>query len=420
MYSIKRIDGKYLAMHKKNRNDIYIVPEDIYRKILRNGINKDNIPDGVFINLKQTYSSISPYDCFDVLDQKQLHKAKDVLVNSDEGLKKIRKKQANTGNKIKVNKAKSKKVKAFKIRVFSGLLSVIMAFSGATLLVKKMRSKNKDNHTVITNTNNDFDSKKDENKVNNRYENDAALDFYYGGYDVSEESAKNAMQYLDLCKKYGDMYGEDYRLLMGTLAQELNGNHKLELDTAAVGVAQIEKKEWLNTCLIVYNQKEKKIEKKWLIGPNTEDTIDDEEFKKRPKSDDIIAKYGIDNTINIETVEGSIQARAMIDAYNAEQAYKNGALDSISSNDFQAYVKARENKGPVVYKALKYGDDWKNHLDITENGDDDYYKKIYAFADIISSYCQDNSPYITRVHSNDETIIFAINALQDNKMAKTK
>lgn len=425
MYNIKRVNGKYLAINDKIINDVYVVPDDVFEKMVRAGINRNNIADDVFFRIKQKESGVfllkQPVkNPFDKLNKEQLGESKIVLKGSKKGIEKLGKSQK------KVNRKRSIKLKQMKIRVAAGVMAVVMAWSGIGLIKKRI---NKDSNNTYT-IEHSIDSKENKNKViedsnddNNyqKYTKNETLDFYYEEYsNASEESAKNAMQYLDLCKKYGSMYGEDYRLLIGTLAQELNGIHKLELDTPAIGVSQIEKKEWVNTKVRAYNHELNKDEEKWLIAPNAEDTIDDDEFNKRLKSDDIIAKYGIDNTINIETVEGSIKARAMIDAFNREQAYKNGATKKIPESDFMAYTKARENKGPIVYKTLDFGDEWKYHLDVTNNGDDNYVNEIFTYAGTVSDYCQDNEPYVTRVFDGEKIIVFSVNAISSNQLARAK
>ena len=230
------------------------------------------------------------------------------------------------------------------------------------------------------------------------------------------------MQYIDLCKKYGKMYGEDYRILAATLAQELNGKHVVEFDTPAVGASQLEKLVWVNTYNSAYNVEYKNVDGRWIISPNTEDTIDDEEFNKRPKSGDIIEEYGENKCLNIEKVEDNIHARAMIDANYREQAYINGATEKIPDSDFVPYTKARENKGPIVWKTLEYGDEWKYHLDVTNNGDDNYVNEVFTYADMISDYCDDHSPYVTIVYDskNDKTVTFTLNAVPEKEMARTR
>ena len=357
----------------------------------------------------------------------------------------------NSGKNIKVNRDKSLAIKKGAFRLVLGTIAFLSAMTIANIGKKKSSKVTRDDYRVeksiddndkstIVNTNYSYDNNynndvkkytNDNLAENNDYDNveyrsdeknDDAMDFYYDEYDVSEESAKNVMQYIDLCKKYGDMYGEDYRVFAATLAQENNGIHNIKYNTPAISISQMEKLVWLNTKIRAYNREKKAYVEKWIIAPNVEETIDDEEFNKRPKSGDIIAEYGEDNVINIETAEGAIEARAMMDAFYREQAYKNGATEKISESDFPAYTKARENKGPIIFKTLAYGDDWENHLNITNNGDDDYVKKVFSFAKIISDYCQDDSPYITSVFDNnkDEIIIFAINAIPTNKLAKVK
>ena len=431
------LDNYYII----DANNVYVVSSNsVIGRGLKQYYSKEKIDRASWERLYKIGKE--DIDVISINDYEQyLNEIKIGIMQKEESIRKIREARNKRVNRAKSGNIKKEQLIGFekvnkreninidherlKTRIKYLAFAGVLVASGAKINgLLHNRSKDSGNdYTIEKNINSedkDIVKKIDNSPINNRYEDDEPLTFYYDGYDVSEESAKNVMQYLDLCKKYGDMYGEDYRLLMGTLAQELNGEHKLELDTPAVGIAQMEKKEWLNTYIEVYNEETKEYEGKWLIGPNSEDTINDEEFKKRPKSDDIIAKYGIENTINIETVEGSIKARAMMDALYMGQAYKNGATKSIPESDFQAYSKARENKGPIVYKTLEYGDDWKNHLDITNNGDDDYYKKVYAYADIISDYCQDNSPYITRVYDGEETIIFAVNAVQNKTMAKNK
>ena len=43
MYSIKRVNGEYLAIHNENKEDIFVVPDDVFTKLVRNGINRNNI-----------------------------------------------------------------------------------------------------------------------------------------------------------------------------------------------------------------------------------------------------------------------------------------------------------------------------------------------------------------------------------------
>lgn len=419
MYNIKRVNGKYLAINDKNINAVYVVPDEAARSLMRS--NKMQMSDMFFDDLRKSKIGIVPTNSFfDFLNKEQLVISKETLKTSDHNISKLKK------NVKRVNRKKARKIKQIKIRVAAGVMAVVMTWSGIGL-IKKGINKNSNNtytteHSIDSkeNKNNVIEGSNDDNNYQKHMENEA-LDFYYEEYsNASEESAKNAMQYLNLCKKYGSMYGEDYRLLMGTLAQELNGIHKLELDTPAIGVSQIEKKEWVNTKVRAYNHELNKDEEKWLIAPNAEDTIDDDEFNKRLKSDDIIAKYGVDNTINIETVEGSIKARAMIDAFNREQAYKNGATKKIPESDFMAYTKARENKGPIVYKTLDFGDEWKYHLDVTNNGDDNYVNEIFTYAGTVSDYCQDNEPYVTRVFDGEKIIVFSVNAISSNQLAKAK
>lgn len=433
-----RIEGKnYIATNTLDTSKKYVISYDDFREMTRNNKQKINdltLPDTFVEKFVESHPNIkliiaeqeNPLN--NLRSSKDAKDSKKTIEISDKNLKKLKKKKKD-GKSTKSNRKKSRKIKRLVIRIAAGVMAVIMAWAGISALKKKLSSKDNDHGYTIGKS---VDYKEDDNKlmgsdivkeeayIDKTVENDT-LDFYYDEYNnASEESAKNVIQYVDFCKKYGDIYGEDYRLLMGTLAQELNGIHKLELNTPAVGVSQIEKTAWLNTCVKAYNIKTNQYDEKWLIGPNSEDTINDEEFNKRPKSGDIIEKFGKENTINIETVEGSIWARAMIDSYNAEQAYKNGALKSISENDFPAYVKARENKGPIVYKTLEYGDDWKNHLSVTNNGDDNYFNKVYTYADRISKYCDDNGPYITRVFDGKKMVIFAINAIPENNMVKTK
>ncbi|MEE3343151.1 MAG: hypothetical protein VZS44_03585 [Bacilli bacterium] len=428
MYKISRVNGQYLAINKEDKSEVYVIPDTVFTKMIRNGVSRNNISDNTFLKIKQMESSIVPYKCFDELNKKETYEVKEAIENRGKKIEILKDKKKKNGN-IKVNRSKidrikweeekdkeeRKEFKKIAIRATAAVMALVVALG----IVDAIRNKNRGNDN---NNDDDYVASNDSGKkiTEDSHNDDNTLNFYYEEYtNISNESAENAMQYLELCKKYGEIYGEDYRLLLATLAQELDGVHKLELDTPAIGVAQLEKAVWVNTSIRAYNFETGKYEEKWLIAPNAEDTIDNEEFNKRPKSGDIIEKYGKENTINIETVEGSIQARAMIDANYAEQAYKNGATDKIAKSDFQAYVKARENKGPIVYMALEYGDEWKNHLDVTNNGDDDYYKKIYAYADMISALCNDNSAYVTRVFDGKKLVVFPVKAISHNKITKS-
>lgn len=468
MYKFRIEKGKYIAYNAKDENERYEIPFEVYRTITKNNKQKTNdivFSDSHFKKILDNNPSIislnNPFN--NIKSVSDAKKVKEALEKREEAFKILRDKKKN-GKQVKVNRKKSKLgekkndkqakeksnlPKKIIIKLAPWALSFIAAVS-AVKLAEKLSSKDSDNTVTIEKTidsndyiyNNNLPSKNkkdvpDENINDDSNEEDiineednlqdekdeGILEFYYERYEnASEESAKNAMQYIDLCKKYGKMYGEDYRILAATLAQELNGIHAVELDTPAVGVSQLEKEVWVNTYISAYNVEYKNVDGMWMISPNTEDTINNEEFNKRTKSGDIIEEHGEDKVINIEDVEGNIWARAMIDANYREQAYINGATEKISDSDFVPYTKARENKGPIVWKTLEYGDEWKYHLDVTNNGDDNYVNEVFTYADMISDYCDDHSPYVTIVYDskNDKTVTFTLNAVPEREMARTK
>ncbi|MBR3162304.1 MAG: hypothetical protein IKF19_06215 [Bacilli bacterium] len=442
MYKVKDSGGYYRIWNNDVNSNAYIIMKDssigrIINNYISDGmISEDNLTRMCRIGGKSVKKLSSK-------DLEKVNSGIDKMVSANKKVKKNPKK--------KCNRKKSLKIRKGFVKAGFYLSTIILLTGGVKHFSGKKSDSTGEKYSTEKSIDDDYehssgdyiysdyniddtveeekdstpiDEEKDKETIIRNYEdeNDDVMDFYYDDYDVSEESAKNVMQYIDLCKKYCDMYGEDYRLFAATLAQENNGIHNIEYDTPAVSISQMEKLVWLNTKIRAYNKEKKEYVEKWIIAPNVEETIDDDEFNKRPKSGDIISEYGIENVINIETAEGAIEARAMMDAFYREQAYKNGATEKISESDFPAYTKARENKGPIVFKTLAYGDDWEKHLSITNNGDDDYVKKVFSLAKIVSDYCQDYSPYITSVYDNNrgEIIIFAINAISTNKLAKAK
>ena len=71
---------------------------------------------------------------------------------------------------------------------------------------------------------------------------------------TESEAYENVKKYESIFKKYGEMYGIDYHIIMAIAAQESNGDHYNNLyNGPAEGIMQIEKSVHLNNTLTAYN-----------------------------------------------------------------------------------------------------------------------------------------------------------------------
>ncbi len=264
MYSIKRVDGQYLAINTKNMDDKYIVPEDIARALMRN--NKMQMEDLFFNNLKQTEVGIIPFNNnktnhFDELNKEQLVESKTFLNDNENNMDKIRKKSK------KVNRVKARKIKKIKIRIAAGVMAVIMAWSGIGALKKKLHkeptsdyttektidttdsyiNENKDNNDSnyvnedLTDDSSNNDNSLIEEESNDLDTQEESTEYYYNlDGEVDRQNWENVMKYEKEFKEAEKIFGIDHKLLMAIACQESSGIHNPDDGEYATGIMRIE------------------------------------------------------------------------------------------------------------------------------------------------------------------------------------
>lgn len=95
------------------------------------------------------------------------------------------------------------------------------------------------------------------------------------GAQVGNESYNNAYRYIDLFKKYGEMYGVDPYLLLAKAAQESSGNHESSKGSNGYGLMQIEKPGSTITGVTAYNQITKQYDTMNIPDKSAVDSVED-------------------------------------------------------------------------------------------------------------------------------------------------
>lgn len=172
---------------------------------------------------------------------------------------------------------------------------------------------------------------------------------YYCDDKVDLEDLERTRKYENVFKKYGDMYGIDYNLLIAQATQESGGDTSVNFNEPDVGIMQIEWEEWIGNVIIAYNY-------------NTS-TFDEVTITKD----------------SLENLESHIQIATMILQNNINSTMEFGVKSGkISVSDSIAYFFQRYNYGPGnMIKLLNMGGDWKENRYYIDCGDNNYFEHVF-------------------------------------------
>ena len=283
MYEIKRISGKYLAIDKTNRSDMYVVPDDVVIDIVRRGIDKRNISDDLFFRIRQKESGIVPYKLFDDLNKEELYETRKVIETSNRKMHILREKKKK-GKSVRVNRDKSSNrikyenkvidekkknvIKCATIKVATAVTAGILAVTAVGGFFKNKSKSDSDNGYSIEkniDTNNGYHDEK-ENGIESDYVNESitsnevnnediileeepddldnqeeSTEYYYNlDGEVDRQNWKNAMKHENEFKEAEKKFGIDYRLLMAIACQESSGIHNPNDSKYATGIMKIQ------------------------------------------------------------------------------------------------------------------------------------------------------------------------------------
>ena len=229
MYKVKDSGGYYRIWNNDVNSNAYIIMKDssigrIINNYISDGmISEDNLTRMCRIGGKSVKKLSSK-------DLEKVNSGIDKMVSANKKVKKNPKK--------KCNRKKSLKIRKGFVKAGFYLSTIILLTGGVKHFSGKKSDSTGEKYSTEKSIDDDYehssgdyiysdyniddtveeekdstpiDEEKDKETIIRNYEdeNDDVMDFYYDDYDVSEESAKNVMQYIDLCKKYCDMYGED-------------------------------------------------------------------------------------------------------------------------------------------------------------------------------------------------------------------
>ncbi|MFJ8531532.1 NlpC/P60 family protein [Bacillus sp. NPDC094106] len=172
------------------------------------------------------------------------------------------------------------------------------------------------------------------------------------GEGASSENYKKSLQYIEIFKKYGEMFGVDPYLLVAKASQESGGDHEGSLpggrgyNGAAVGLMQVEKPGQVITSLTAYNFQTHQEETMKISGPGDVTAVDANikagtmEFASRLK----------DNQYNV---------LLSIQAYNYGPGGTKAILDLYSKESGKSVDEIKKNTGDTGW--MKFRDEVHNN-----------------------------------------------------------